>query len=379
MKGQVSMSATNKLFGAQIQGDRNYQEDALRIEERDEGTLLVLCDGMGGHSGGDQASSLAISTFIDTFFESSGSIGARLKLGVEEANNKILQVGKENPELSKMGTTLVAVFIQGSEMQWVSVGDSPLWLIREDSIKRLNANHSLAAVFEEMVKTGHMSAEDAATDPKRHSLRSSLSGEEVKLIDLCEQPFELEQGDYLLLASDGLETLSHNQILDLRQASASSYCKALLAAVDQAGKEDQDNATVLCYSLVGLIGKPAKKPIFPVLGCVALVSLLALGFLWYNSSKDCGDCSESLIPEQVSEPVPQSDAGTTDEDNLIEEQLALDEPPSVAKPARSAAEDLKPNVEQDTPVPLPREDEAVEVINNDKPKAEASANGEDEG
>lgn len=241
------MSSVNEVFGAQIQGDRNYQEDAFRVEEREQGTLLVLCDGMGGHSGGDQASKLAISTFIDTFFSSGDAVAARLKAGVEEANNKILQAGKENPELNKMGTTLVAVFVQDRQMHWISLGDSPFWLLRDGKIQRLNANHSLAAVFEEMVKTGHMSAEDAATDPKRHSLRSSLSGDEIKLVDLREEPFELEQGDCLLLASDGLETLPDQQILELQQTNASRYTKSLLTAVDQAGKENQDNTTVLCY------------------------------------------------------------------------------------------------------------------------------------
>lgn len=375
------MTSINKVFGTQIQGDRTYQEDALQVEERGEGTLLVLCDGMGGQSGGDQASSLAISTFIDSFFKSSGSIGARLKLGVEDANNKILQVGNKNPELSEMGTTLVAVFVQGSQMHWVSVGDSPLWLLRDGNIQRLNANHSLAAVFEEMVKTGHMSAEDAATDPKRHSLRSSLSGDEIKLIDLREEPFELEQGDCLLLASDGLETLTDQQILDLRQANAKSYSRALLAAVDQAGKEDQDNATALCYSLGGAAEKSAKKLIYPVLGSVALISLLVPAYLWYDSTKDCGDCSEAVIPAQVEEAMsqPQSGGGFSDEDKAIEEQLALEEEPTVLKPVSPTAEDLKPNLEQDSSVSAPKEEVAVGVSEDDKLKAEDSPNGADEG
>lgn len=243
------MNSQDRLFGAQIQGDRKYQEDAFQIEEREEGTLLVLCDGMGGHSGGDQASSLAIRTFVDSFFGSSDTVAARLKAGVEDANKKVHQTGKENPELKNMGTTLVAAFVQNRKMHWVSVGDSPLWLLRKGNIQRLNANHSLAAVFEEMVKTGHMSAEDAATDPKRHSLRSSLSGDEINLIDLPEDPFELEEGDCILLASDGLETLSNQKILDLRQSDPGSYIEELLSAVEQAGKEDQDNTTALCYLL----------------------------------------------------------------------------------------------------------------------------------
>lgn len=372
------MSSINKVFGAQIQGDRTYQEDALQVEERDEGTLLVLCDGMGGHTGGDQASSLAISTFIDSFFKSTDSISARLKLGVEDANNKILQAGEKNSELSKMGTTLVAVFVQDSQMHWVSVGDSPLWLLRDGSIQRLNANHSLAVVFEEMVKTGHMSAEDAATDPKRHSLRSSLSGDEIKLIDLREKPFELELGDCLLLASDGLETLTDQQILDLQQANASSYSKALLAAVDQAGKEDQDNASALCYLLGGAAVKPAKKLIYSVLGSVAFISLLVLAYLWYDSAKYCGDCSEAVIPAQVEQAMsqPQSEGGLSDEDKAIEERLALEVELIVLKPVYPTAEDLKPNLEQDSSVLAPKEEVAVGVSEDDKLKAEDSPDGE---
>jgi protein phosphatase len=238
------------FYGGQIQGDRDYQEDAFRINVFGDETLFLLCDGMGGHVGGKQASFLAAEEFLQGFSHHSHSpLSQRLKAGLISANAAIERKISQSDELKGMGTTLVAVYLSAETIQWVSVGDSPLWLVRDKKIQRLNADHSLAGVFSKLVSLGEITAQDAANDPKRHALLSSVSGDEIKHIDLRETPFDMQNGDCLLLASDGLESLSDIDITRLVKGNDTpeeSVAK-LLNAVKTCQKPQQDNATVIVY------------------------------------------------------------------------------------------------------------------------------------
>ena len=133
------------------------------------------------------------------------------------------------------------------------MGDSPLWLFREGQLERLNADHSMAPVLADLVATGRMTAEEAAQDPSRHSLRSAVMGDEIHLIDVSSQPVAVEQGDRLLLASDGLMTLSDQEIAAIlkktQDASLEDSAAALIQAVEAAEHPQQDNTTVLLYAL----------------------------------------------------------------------------------------------------------------------------------
>jgi protein phosphatase len=238
------------FYGDQIQGARDYQEDNFSSKVYGDETLLLLCDGMGGHVGGKQASALAIEEFVQGFNHHIESpISKRLESGLTSANEAIQQKITQSGELKGMGTTLVAVHLSGSTLHWISVGDSPLWLVRENKIQRLNADHSMAGVFKKLVNLGQMTAQNAANDPKRHALLSSVSGEEINHIDLRESPFEMQNGDCLLLASDGLETLYDNDIIGLVAGNDSpkENVAKLLDAVKNRHKPQQDNATVIVY------------------------------------------------------------------------------------------------------------------------------------
>lgn len=238
------------FYGDQIQGARDYQEDSFRIEVFGDEALFLLCDGMGGHVGGKQASSLAVHEFIEGFSQHRDSpLHERLEAGLKSSNAAIKQKVALSGELKGMGTTLVAVYLAADSIQWVSVGDSPLWLVRDNTIQRLNADHSMAAVFNKLVKLGEITAQDAANDPKRHALLSSVSGDEIKHMDLRDSPYKLQNGDCLLLASDGIESLSEQDIISLVSSNDKPQAKVekLLSAVKTCNKPQQDNATVIIY------------------------------------------------------------------------------------------------------------------------------------
>src|SRR5262249_21058738 len=136
-----------------------------------------------------------------------------------------------------------------SGLQWVSVGDSPLFLVRGGRIALLNADHSLAPEIDKLAAAGKMSWEDARTDPRRHYLRSAVTGAEIEMIDRSRAPVALDAGDIVILASDGIQTLSQKSILEVVQRHAEegpeAVARALLAAVGAVGEPHQDNATVV--------------------------------------------------------------------------------------------------------------------------------------
>lgn len=257
------MKAFDGRFAAlQITGKREYQEDSFGLlDECDLGldlgehAVLLVADGMGGHVGGAIASDLLCKTFVEAYPRSSGPIVERLRTCLDEANAAIAAAIAENPALDSMGSTLVVAVVTSEGLHWISVGDSPLWLFREGQLSRLNADHSMEPLLAELVAAGRMTAEQAARHPSRHSLRSMVMGDDMPLIDVSSRPVALEQGDRVVLASDGLLTLDEQEIAgvleETRDAPLADSAAALIQAVEEAGHPYQDNVTVLLYAPAG--------------------------------------------------------------------------------------------------------------------------------
>ena len=246
------------VAGEQIQGNRNYQEDDFSIsllsDDRDsldeDRVLLVLADGMGGHAGGAVASKTVVQVFQEGFYRHAAGIAERFNAGIETANNAVKEKQQADPNLSEMGCTLVAALVVGSTLYWTSVGDSILWLFRQGRLQRLNADHSMKPLLLDLVELGRMTEEEALSDSRINQLRSAIFGDEVPLIDMNADGFRLERGDLVLLATDGLETLSEEGMTGVIKAGANDaeeIVNALLDAVARAGVRGQDNTTALVY------------------------------------------------------------------------------------------------------------------------------------
>ncbi len=254
------MNELDGRFAArQIPGKREYQEDDYGLlDGRDLGidggehSMLLVADGMGGHVGGATASGLLSKTFVEAYPQASGPIVDRLRDCLKAANKTIADAISENPEFDSMGSTLVAAVVSSEGLNWISVGDSPLWLFRKGKLERLNADHSMAPILADLVAKGGMTEEDAARDPRRHTLRSAVMGDDMHLIDVSSQPVAVKKSDRLLLASDGLLTLSNQEISDIlkrtQNAPLEEGAAALIQAVEAAGHPYQDNTTILLYA-----------------------------------------------------------------------------------------------------------------------------------
>lgn len=238
--------------GYKIRGGRDYQEDAFLIKSGRQGDnrlLLLLADGMGGHVGGARASELAVATFAAHFDQAEGAITGRLRAALEAANTAIARDVAADPRLSGMGCTVVACLVTGDQAHWISVGDSWLWCLRNGKLTRLNADHSMRPLLENMVELGRMTQAEVEEDPRLGQLRSVVNSEELTLVDQNARPFALRPGDRLLLASDGIEALGAAAIASLaaaREEPAASV-NALLDAVEDLKRPGQDNTTVVVY------------------------------------------------------------------------------------------------------------------------------------
>lgn len=272
---------------ATTQGARDYQEDSVLLQQGPEMRSLdpvgasprpdgqtaqvqtvdggsidgvapqlvaVLADGMGGHAGGATASKTVCASFVESFAKSDGNIRERLVGSLRLANDAVRQVTDDDPMLDGMGSTMIGAVFGPDGVEWVSVGDSPLMLFRRGEIALLNEDHSLAPELDRLAAAGSISEDEAKRDPRRHMLRSAITGDEIELVDVSRTPLKLELGDYVILASDGLQTLETHEIERIVSAygsdGARSVCDALIRAVEAVRDPHQDNATVLAVRLV---------------------------------------------------------------------------------------------------------------------------------
>jgi PPM family protein phosphatase len=261
----MPMRAETDFAGRQVRGTRPSQEDAYAFSqivnpaECAMGLLLVVADGMGGHNAGERASELAVENCTARFHASDGEIADRLGQGLTAANESIATELDRDVALDGMGTTLLAAAVTEAGLEWISVGDSPLYLWRDRKLNRLNEDHSLRPVLREMVKKGEI---DAAENAKSENvLRAALTGHEIALIDCSRQPVTLRPGDVIIATTDGVHTLTEEAMIDIcadtAALDASDVAAKFIDAIRDASHPKQDNMTIAIVK-IGSAGTPAS-------------------------------------------------------------------------------------------------------------------------
>jgi len=185
--------------------EREENEDSVVVWRNKAGldSLLIVCDGMGGHAAGQTASSIAVKTFAAVLAED-GDEGPdlnRLKRACKQANSAVFDAARKNPEWAGMGSTLVVAAIRGGDLGLVNVGDSPAYLFRNGSAKLISQDHSWPA---EQVRLGVIKPEEAADHPLKHRLTRAIGVWES--IQSYTDRMKIEEGDTIVLCSDGVET-----------------------------------------------------------------------------------------------------------------------------------------------------------------------------
>ena len=251
-----------------ICGKRDYQEDNCifhSLDSEDDATsqdnnqsqklLAVLCDGMGGHVGGATASQLACDSFIDCYNETSNNGVDPLKSALDASNAAIAKKVEENGSLKGMGCTLIGAIVENNSLRWVSVGDSLLYHYRSGQLTQINSDHSYGSYLDKLAEMGEIKKEEAQSNPQRHSLLSAVMGEQIEMLDLRRETFPLETNDYIIIASDGIQTLPNQKIQEIvsNNERASKKPQDLVISLTQAVESEavpyQDNTTVMAIRI----------------------------------------------------------------------------------------------------------------------------------
>jgi protein phosphatase len=217
--------------------NKQVNEDSCGYAETRFGHLCVLCDGMGGHYGGKEASRLAISTIFEVFDQTpSGTNPAvALKASIEEAARRVYRLGGPPENRTRPGSTAVAMVLHDRGVDVAHVGDSRAYVVRSQQIYPLTRDHSMV---QGMIDAGLLTEAQAIGHPDANKITRALGMKPEVDVEVRPEPMELFPGDILLLASDGLTDL----------ALAADILGALKLALSQVG--GQGSVAHACTELI---------------------------------------------------------------------------------------------------------------------------------
>ena len=199
--------------------------------------LFVVEDGMGGHQAGDYASRYIVENLVTYLqYTENSQIVPLLREGILKVNTQLYQESKEKPELSGMGTTLVAAVADENTLYVANVGDSRLYLVR-DRIRQVTKDHSYV---EELVSLGRLERGSKDYKDKKNIITRAVGTEDKLLVDFFE--VGLEPGDFILMCSDGLsnmlEDVEMEEIVGSDLELEEKAEKLITVANDNGGKDN---------------------------------------------------------------------------------------------------------------------------------------------
>lgn len=296
-----------KVGNAQYIGARGEQQDYLGITDehdadfvRHGGVVAVVADGVGGHAHGGEASQVAVREFLRAYrakFRGTW-IPDALYLAVKAANHAVCEFAESQGQAGNCGTTLVAAALhpESGSLHWVSIGDSRLYLLRGQEWAQLTMDGNYASLQFKRVARGAAAQDVLAEHPDHRVLTSFIGLKNACEIDRSIRPFRLQEGDWLVLCTDGIfNSLSAEEMVGCLRADPQAACEALVRSVLAKGLKHQDNCTVaiLGYGLAEppgadapareeAAGAPVKarpgRKWLPWFGASVMVSLAVL--LW---------------------------------------------------------------------------------------------------
>lgn len=217
------------------------------LEEHYSPYLIAVADGMGGHSGGEMASTLVINVLRETILShikkercALSRVQTILEDSIRNANEKIFLKASEDKQLIGMGTTLVVAFISDNTATVSNIGDSRAYLVQQNSIQQITADHTWRA---EQLRANALTEEAILNSPFKDMITRFIGFKPDLKIDTYK--VGISGNDYLLLCTDGLHTLIQNEeiretVMKLKEPE--KICRELIGIANQRG--GYDNITV---------------------------------------------------------------------------------------------------------------------------------------
>jgi protein phosphatase len=228
---------------------RATNEDAVAViagtpAQPSVGALAVVCDGVGGHGGGDTASRLAVGACLVALQRRSGDLAGALEAALRQANRAIRALAATKPELCAMATTCTTLAIADGVAACAHVGDSRAYLLRDGALLQLTEDHS---EVQRLVRAGALAREDADAHPRRNVILQALGLQDEPAIAVWPRAMPVRPGDRFLACTDGLHGLVDEGVLReiMVGDDPSTACAALVQYARAAGGHDNISVAVL--------------------------------------------------------------------------------------------------------------------------------------
>ncbi|MFW5981914.1 MAG: Stp1/IreP family PP2C-type Ser/Thr phosphatase [Halanaerobiaceae bacterium] len=223
---------------------RTDNEDSYLVKN-DDYPLFAVADGMGGHQAGEVASKMAVDVLENYQINYDNDLLAELKTAFNKANNQIFNKGKENPNFAGMGTTLTAAIIANNFLNIAHIGDSRLYLLRDNELEQITTDHSLV---NELLKQKQISCQEAFNHPQKNIITQALGV--VNELEIETKKIELLIGDRLLFSTDGLhDMLRFDEIKELLSRDKSLQSLSLSMGDQAMNKGGNDNITLIIVDI----------------------------------------------------------------------------------------------------------------------------------
>ena len=235
---------------------RDHNEDSVIIvKNSDNEYLMAIADGMGGHSAGEVASSIAIGYlgkhFKETFFHLNKISAINwIRDSVDTINTLIFQHEKTHPESKGMGTTLVLAVYTKDYLLFGNVGDSSGFVLKDDELRKVTYDHTLVNL---LVSAGELTKEEASTHPKKNVLMKALGAALNVDVDIFECDMDMNIGE-VLLCSDGLTNMLEREQIEkvlLSEGSVEEKVEKLIKKANNRGGTDNISVAYLTLEKEG--------------------------------------------------------------------------------------------------------------------------------
>ncbi len=214
-------------------------------DTQNKGQLFILCDGMGGYHAGEVASQLCCGWFFKEYYEEKKditNIKEWLKDEIDSLNNRLFQLSEKYKEYSGMGTTIVNLLIKDGLAYFNNVGDSRLYLLRDNNLKQLTEDDSKVW---KLYKDGIISKDEILENTRKHIITQAMATN--SFVEIHEyEPIKILQNDIFLLCSDGLtDFVLDSKIEEILNSEKSVAEKAEFLTKTASDNKTNDDTTII--------------------------------------------------------------------------------------------------------------------------------------